>query len=324
MLTGSRIASAAQPSAVAVTVDIHSHAWRRPDFATDLRRAGVNVVAMVASADRLLRTRDGGRARALGTAAPGALYTDTVEQLTTIVQAIERDDLMLVRTPADAERARDTRVPGIVVGCEGADMLEGSLERLRELYSIGVRLIQLVHFRVNELGDIQTEAPVHNGLTPLGADAIRACNRLGIIVDVAHATFDATTQAARITTRPLLLSHTFLRESPRRFTRGVLRDHALAVAATGGVVGVVPFPAVSATLPDYAAGIVRMVDAIGIDHVGIGGDLAGIRGAPPYRRFEQFPALMQILRGHGLSSEEVAKIAGGNFMRLFAAVAALG
>jgi membrane dipeptidase len=65
-----------------------------------------------------------------------------------------------------------------------------------------------------------------------------------------------------------------------------------------------------------------MVDAVGVDHVGIGGDLAGIRGAPPYRRFEQFRELMQLLRSRGFSDEDVAKIAGGNFMRLFVAVAA--
>ena len=63
-----------------------------------------------------------------------------------------------------------------------------------------------------------------------------------------------------------------------------------------------------------------MVDAVGVNHVGIGGDLAGIRGAPPYRRFEQFPELVQMLQSRGFSSEDVAKITGGNFMRLFVAV----
>lgn len=281
----------------------------------------MNVASMVATADRLLLNRDSGRPRSLGTAAPGALYANTLEQLAVIEQAIERDDLIAVRSPQDAEQKRETVKPGILVGCEGGDMLEGNLERVQELHARGVRLIQLVHFRVNELGDIQTEDPVHAGLTPFGADALRACNRLGIIVDVAHATFEGTRQAAKIATRPLLLSHTFLTDRPRRYTRGITREHALEVTRTGGVVGVVPFPNAFPTLEDYIAGIARMVDAVGVNHVGIGGDLAGIRGAPPYRRFEQFPALVQMLRSHGFSSEDVAKIAGGNFMRLFAAVA---
>jgi membrane dipeptidase len=323
-LTGARASSAeSRKAAGPPTVDFHSHAWRRADFAADLRRGGVNVVVMVATSDRLLLNRDSGRQRALGTVAPGALYANATEQAATIAQAVERDDLLAIRTPADAERARAAGKPGILTGFEGGDVLEGSLERLKELHAGGTRLIQLVHYRVNELGDIQTEDPVHGGLTPFGVDVVRACNALGLIVDVAHAPLEATRQAATAATRPLLLSHTFLTDAARRYTRGITREHALAVAETGGVVGVVPFPSAFPTLQDYIAGIARMVDAVGVNHVGIGGDLAGIRGSPPYRRFEQFPEIMQMLQSRGFSSEDVAKIAGGNFMRLFGAVAAL-
>jgi membrane dipeptidase len=323
LLAGPRVAfcEGAPPSAGSLTVDFHSHAWRRIDFGPDLRRSGVNLVVMVATSDRLLLNRDSGRQRALGTVAPGALYASTIEQLEIIRQAIEREDLVAIRAPADAQRARDAGKPGVLLGCEGGDVLEGSLERLQELHAAGVRLFQLVHYRVNEIGDIQTEDPVHNGLTPLGADAVRTCNRLGMIVDVAHATLEATRQAVKITTRPLLLSHTYLRDAPRRYTRGITHEHALAVKETGGVIGVVPFPSTFISFQDYTEGIARMVDAVGVNHVGIGGDLAGIRGAPPYRRFEQFPALVQMLQSRGFSSEDVAKIAGGNFMRLFVAVA---
>jgi membrane dipeptidase len=162
---------------------------------------------------------------------------------------------------------------------------------------------------------------VHDGLTPFGTDVVRACNRLGIIVDVAHATLEGTRQAAKVSSRPLLLSHTFLRPTPRRHTRGITPEHASIVSGTGGVVGVVPFPSVFATLESYGDGIARMADAIGVNHVGIGGDLAGIRGAPPYRRFEQFPELLQILQRRGFSRDDIAKIAGENFMRVYAAVA---
>jgi membrane dipeptidase len=324
LLTAARIASSADSRATAgpLTVDFHSHAWRRADFAADLRRGGVNVVVMVATSDRLLLNRDSGRQRALGTVAPGALYANATEQTATIAQAVERDDLLAIRTPADAERARAAGKPGILTGFEGGDVLEGSLERLKELHAGGTRLIQLVHYRVNELGDIQTEDPVHGGLTSFGVEAVRACNQLGIIVDVAHATLEGTRQAAKAATRPLLLSHTYLTDASRRYTRGITHEHALAVAETGGVVGVVPFPSAFTTLQDYIGGIARMVDAVGVNHVGIGGDLAGILGAPPYRRFEQFPEIVQMLQSRGFGGEDVAKIAGGNFMRLFATVAA--
>ena len=97
-LTGARIAVGAgsPPTAGPLTVDFHSHAWRRTDFATDLRRGGVNVVVMVVTSDRLLLNRDSGRQRALGTVAPGALYANATEQMAVIAQAaILRSALML-------------------------------------------------------------------------------------------------------------------------------------------------------------------------------------------------------------------------------------
>lgn len=322
-LTGACIAAGADnpPTAGTLTVDCHSHAWRRRDFATDLRAGEMNVVVMVATSDRLLLNRESSRLRALGTTAPGALYANATGQMADIAQAIEVNDLVAVRAPADVERTRAAGKPGLLIGFEGGDVLEGSIQRVQELYAGGTRLIQLMHFRVNDIGDVQTEDPVHRGLTPFGADVVRDCNRLGIIVDVAHATYDVTRQAAKIATRPLLLSHTLLTDSPRRHTRAITRDHALAVADTGGVIGVVPFPNAFPTLQDYIDGIARMVDAVGVNHVGIGGDLAGIRGTPPYRRFEQFPVIVKMLRIRGFDSEEAAKIAGGNFMRVFTAIA---
>jgi len=92
------------------------------------------------------------------------------------------------------------------------------------------------------------------------------------------------------------------------------------VAETGGG-GVAPFPGVFRSIEADSAGIARMADAVGVNHVGIRGDPAGIVGAPPYRRFDQFPLLIEMLRSRGSGAEEVANIAGGNFMRLFDAVA---
>ena len=311
------------PATPPLTVDFHSHAWRRATFATDLRQGGVDLIVLNVSSDRLLLKRDSGRQRAIGSVQPGVLHANSIEQLASIKRAIASNELIEVHTPGDAHRARAAGKPGIILGFEGADVLEGSPERLREVHSAGARLLQLVHFRVNELGDIQTEDPVHGGLTAFGAETVRTCNRLGIIVDLAHATLEVTRQSAQITTRPLLLSHTYLRQTTRRYTRGITREHAKLIAATDGLIGVVPFPNVFASLQDYVTGIARMVDAVGVNHVGIGGDLAGIAGSPPYRRFEQFPQIVDQLRQQGFSNEDVAKIAGMNFMRLFAAVAAL-
>ena len=81
-----------------------------------------------------------------------------------------------------------------------------------------MRCVQLTHYRVNELGDIQIESPVHCGLSDFGADVVRRCNALGIVVDVARGTYDLVKRAA-VTTRLLALLHTLPPEHPSRHSR---------------------------------------------------------------------------------------------------------
>src|ERR1041385_6546882 len=94
-------------------------------------------------------------------------------------------------THAAAPQEARTNGPTMIVAVEGADFLEGALAPLEAAHrDHRLRQLQLTHYRVNELGDIQTLPPVHGGLTAFGADVIRACNRLGIVVDVAHGTYE--------------------------------------------------------------------------------------------------------------------------------------
>lgn len=131
---------------------------------------------------------------------------------------------------------------------EGGDWLECRIERLDEAYQRWqLRQLQLTHYHPNELGDIQTEPSVHGGLTDFGAEVIRRCNTLGIVVDVAHGTFELVKRAVATTFKPLLLSHTGLGNR----------------ASTGGVVGIWPVNDV-ANVSSYASGISRMVDVIGV------------------------------------------------------------
>ena len=191
------------------------------------------------------------------------------------------------------------------------------LERLEEAHQRGVRHAQLVHYTPNDIGDFQTGAVTHNGLTPFGADAIRACHRLGFVCDVAHATEDTVKQATKVATKPLLLSHTALFESramgPTPLKgRQISRDHARAIAETGGSIGVWHFfPS-----PDkYVEGLKEMVDVVGVDHVSIGTDQQVTPGSlQDYAQWVQLVAAM--LRG-GFTPEEAGKIAGGNYMRIF-------
>jgi membrane dipeptidase len=210
----------------------------------------------------------------------------------------------------------------VVVASEGADWLEGRAERLEEAFAAHrLRHLQLVHYRVNELGDIQTAAPVHQGLTEFGAGIIRACNRLGVVVDVAHGTFWLVRRAAEVSSKPLVLSHTGLSGRPALRSRWITPEHAKLVAATGGVVGVWPLTGPEGpTLRNYALSIARMVDAIGIEHVGIGSDMQGLLGTPAYGDYRETPALAEALLAQGFAPVEAARVLGGNYARVLGAV----
>src|SRR3984893_10114547 len=192
-------------------------------------------------------------------------------------ELVARYGIRRALTVADLKTAHAAGQPAIIVDVEGLDFLELKLERLEESYRRGVRTMQLVHYTPNDIGDFQTGAVVHNGLTPFGADVIRACNRLGVVVDVAHATEGTVKQAVKAAGKPLLLSHTALRGSRAQgetplVERQITPYHARAIAETGGSIGVWHF---FATHELYVQGLKEMADVVGVDHVSIGTDASG-------------------------------------------------
>src|SRR5215510_9249050 len=96
-------------------------------------------------------------------------------------------------------------------------------------------------------------------------------------------------------------------------------EHARVVASTGGVIGARPiiFGGRSDDIPGYAHFVPRLVDAAGIDHVGIGTDMDGIGGGAIFTSYARWPSLAAALRDHGYSQAEVSKILGGNAQRVF-------
>jgi membrane dipeptidase len=172
---------------------------------------------------------------------------------------------------------------------------------------------------VNELGDIQTEAPEHGGLTDIGAEVIRRCNARGLVVDVAHGTYDLVKRAASVTSKPLVLSHTSLSPSPGPRSRTISPDHARVIAGTGGVIGVWPPSAVYPDLDAMARGIARLADLVGVEHVGLGSDMMGLTVPSVFDTYADLPALAAALLNVGFTQQDAGKILGGNYVRVFAA-----
>src|SRR5215472_14318265 len=129
---------------------------------------------------------------------PGELYRHHLERLAWMDEMVAKHGLRRALIAADIERAHGAGQPAIVIDIEGLDFREMKLERLEEAHHRGVRHAQLVHYTPNDIGDFQTGAVTHNGLTPFGAEAIQACHRLGVVCDVAHASEDTVKQASKV------------------------------------------------------------------------------------------------------------------------------
>jgi membrane dipeptidase len=210
--------------------------------------------------------------------------------------------------------------------------LGGHLERIEEAYRRGTRKLQLVHSAndpLAPLGDLQNPPSTQfNGLTPIGAEVIKECNRLGIVVDLAHGSQTMVEAALKVATKPLLVSHTALNSptgkgnQPGMLPRLVSREHAKAVASANGVVGIWHL---FDTMKEYVAEVREMVDTIGADHVGIGTDSSIAEGAgastnttwPDEQGGFLYAVAGEMLK-QGFTSDEISKIAGGNFCRVFA------
>jgi membrane dipeptidase len=312
-----------------VTVDLHSHAGgvaRRKlgplePLAAPMREGRMAAICLAFSADQpVTHVTPDKRIEQTRQPDPGELAAWGETLFARIATLIARDAMVTIKAVADLDGCGPDR-PGAIVTAEGADFLDGALSRLEDAYHRHhLRQLQLTHYRVNALGDIQTAPAVHDGLTAFGADVVRACNRLGIVVDVAHGPLALVKRAAAASTRPLVLSHTSVTPQPAARSRQISPEHARVVAETGGVIGVWPVRAIFPTRAAYAAGIARMVEAAGIDHVGIGSDMLGVPGGTVFADYRDLPALAAALRETGLQRDEVAKILGGNYQRVFAAV----
>ena len=310
-----------------ISVDVHTHGGttgitsKAPpgDDIVNGMRAGSLAVACLADVpdSPILGRNAAGILAALRTPEPGLLYKHHLERLAWLDQLVANHGLRRALTAADLAAAHAAGQPAIVADIEGLDFLEMKLERLEEAHRRGIRHVQLVHYTPNDIGDFQTGAVTHNGLTPFGAEAIRACHRLGFVCDVAHATEDTVKQATKVATKPLLLSHTALFESramgPTPLKgRQVSPDHARAIAETGGAIGIWHF---FPNLDKYVEGLKEMAEIVGIDHVSVGTDQQVTPGSlQDYTQWVQLVAAM--LRG-GFTPEEAGKIAGSNYMRIF-------
>ena len=270
---------------------------------------------------------------------PGDAREKLLSWFTAVDAQLEKGHIRRALNLKDLQTAHDHRQPTIVQTVEGAMFIEGHLDRVEEVYKRGLRHLQLLHEHddlVSPLGDVNT-APAHlGGLTAFGAEVLKECNRLGILVDLAHASHETVLGALKVTTKPFIVSHTSLNSRTggdpgmvkMMQPRLISKEHAKVVADAGGVVGV--WTHLAASLQEFVQSIKSMVDAIGIDHVGIGSDTdllssrvgSGTNRAWPGLTGGFFPAVVGEMLRQGFTPDEIAKVGGENYCRIFGNVTA--
>jgi membrane dipeptidase len=233
---------------------------------------------------------------------------------------------------------RGDRPIAVVHNIEGAHSLDGKLENVQRFFDRGVAYLTLGHFYENEavhpvfpypesaqvLGCFQGDRNVALGLKPFGEQVIEKMMELGMILDVAHCTPPARRRIYDITgkRRPLIASHVGAYEiNPSAYNP---QDWEIKqIADTGGVVGVIfmnywLMPHETGRGLNYIARTIRhFADVGGIDCVAIGTDFDGFTDPPDdLIDFSQLPKLTQRLIAEGYSSDQIAKILGGNALRV--------
>ena len=269
------------------------------------------------------------------------------------------ETLLQVKTVEDIRQAKTEGKVGIILGSQNASPIENDLDRLELLHQLGMRIIQLTYNERNLLGNGCWERR-DEGLSDFGVAAVREMNRLGIVIDLSHVGDRTTLEAIDLSEMPVAITHANARayhDHPRNKTDEVLK---LLVEKNGvvGSTAITAFlrTGTKSTVDDYVDAIDDLVERVGIDHVGVGTDYTqdqpesfwkyitsqqGTKYPSTYSRAwagpaemandttlypkdlevpDKFPNLAVALGNRGYQPEDITKILGGNWLRLFGEV----
>lgn len=262
-----------------------------------------------------------------------------LDRLESMVEHCPQARLAFIPAQLYANKAAGRRsiMPGIENGYAfGIDL--ANVERFRQR---GVVYTTLCHNGNNEICDSArpnkfdlqrfpaTQGAEHGGLSDFGKEIVREMNRVGMMVDLSHAAESSFYDALSCSALPIVCSHSSARslcDHPRNLT-----DHQLrALAEKDGVAqctfykGFLRTDSDNASIDDAVAHILHMIAVAGIDHVGIGTDFDGDGGVPGLANASELLNLTRRLQAEGLTSADLEKLWGGNFLRVMQAVQEAG
>ncbi len=254
--------------------------------------------------------------------APGEAWASYQRQIANLKNLAERGLVTPILEATDFARVHASGKAGAFWTMEGGDFLEGKAERVAMAYADGLRSITLLHYRNNELGDITTGQPLGRGLTAAGEAVVAACNDTGMLIDVAHAS-DLTARGIMKATRlPVMASHVHVNSAQHSHPRFISLELGKLVADQGGgVLGAWPAGIGIDTLDGFVSRTRELIAMVGVDHVCFGSDIDA-NYKPVFDDYAYLPHYVARLLQTKVPPEDVAKVIGGNFLRIFAAVEA--
>ena len=313
-----------------ITIDgLNVSNWESENVYRDLRKGNVNAIN--------------------ATTATWENYTQTLDNISAWYAKFNtREDISLIRNVDDIFEAADENKIGIILGFQNASPIENNLNYLYTFHELAVKIIQFTYHERNLLGNGCYER-VDEGITNFGIDAIKIMNEIGILIDLSHVGIVTTRETIEYSDKPIAITHAnpkSYHDVPRNKT-----DEALKLMASkGGVVGVTaiaPFLKKGdvSTVEDYVDAISYTVDLVGLDHVAVGTDFTQDQpeefwkyiGSQQGTKFpstftdvttpanyplnfetpDKFPVLIDTMKNKGFLNEEIGKILGMNWIRIF-------
>ena len=233
--------------------------------------------------------------------------------------------IALARNRAEIEANKRADKKSLMIGIENGLALEDDLKNVEHFAKRGIVYITLCHNGDNQICDsARKSACTHGGVSPFGEQVIHEMNRLGLMVDLSHAGERSFYDALEISSKPIVCSHSnakALCDVPRNLTDEQMK----ALAAKGGVCQITLYNGFlrtdgKACIDDAMAHLYHAIDVMGIDHVGLGTDFDGDGGVPGLADASELINFTKALLRRRFSEEDMAKIWGGNWLRVMEAV----
>ncbi len=256
-------------------------------------------------------------------------YTEEALEIFESLEADSEGQFFFAHSFEQVLAARDDGRLAALLHFEGAEAIDEDLEALYQYYERGLRSVGIVWSRPNIFGHgvpfkFPSSPDTGPGLTDAGRRLVKACNDLGVVVDLAHLNEAGFWDIEAITDKPLVVSHACCHAicpSARNLT-----DRQIdAIGATNGLIGINFFVGdlrddgqfiADTPLDRIVDHIDYVVDRIGVDHVAFGSDFDGARMPTELADVAGLPRLIDALRRRGYDQGEVEKIANENWMRI--------